>query len=137
MDNNKLQVPSSKFQTNSNFQTPNVKPKIYDLAERTFHFANQIIQLCNQLSHSIPNHELAKQLIRSAGSVGANYIEANEALTKKDFRHKIMICLKEAKESNYRLKLVKNSNANDDGGYDALIQESRELVKIFSAILNK
>ena len=137
MDNKKLQVPSTKFQTNSNFQTPDEKPKIYDLAERTFRFASQIIKFCNQLSNSISNRELTKQLIRSAGSVGANYIEANEALTKKDFRHKIMICLKEAKESHYWLKLVKNSNDDANDKYDALIQESRELVKIFSAILNK
>lgn len=86
---NKFQAPSPKLQINSKPQAPNCKQKIYDLAERTFHFSKQVIQLCNQLNHSTTNRELIKQLIRSAGSVGANYIEANETLTKKDFRHKI------------------------------------------------
>lgn len=137
MSTDKFQVPSSKLQISSNLQAPTPKQKIYELGERTFFFAQQIIQLCNQLSNSTANRELTKQLIRSAGSVGANYIEANESITKKDFRHKIMICLKEAKESNYWLRLISSSNGNNNEGCQELMQESGELVKIFASILNK
>ncbi len=80
--------------------------------------------------------EISKQLVRSAGSVGANYIEANESLNKKDFIMRIKICRKEAKESRYWLQLVScNKNSEEEQGN--LIQESTELMKIFGAILEK
>jgi four helix bundle protein len=79
--------------------------------------------------------EYVKQVIRSSGSVGANYIEANEALSKKDFFMQIKICRKEAKESRYWLKLI---GANESiGEKNALIQEATELMNIFGAILRR
>ena len=75
--------------------------KIYDLEERTLQFAKETINFINNVPKTLPNIEICKQLIRSAGSVGANYIEANESLGKKDFRMRIKICRKEAKESRY------------------------------------
>jgi four helix bundle protein len=78
----------------------------YDLEERTLKFAKDIIQFCKKLTRSTVNIPLVDQLIRSAGSVGANYIEANESLSKKDFYHRIKICRKEIKESRYWLKLI-------------------------------
>ena len=79
-----------------------------------------------------------RQVVRSSGSVGANYIEANEALSKKDFRMRIRIARKESKETRYWLRLV---DTQEDAGLnaerDALIQESTELMKILSAILHK
>ncbi len=63
-------------------------------------------RLVKNLPKSLGNFEDAKQLVRASGSVGANYIEANESLSKKDFIHRIKICRKEAKESRYWLKLL-------------------------------
>jgi four helix bundle protein len=82
------------------------KPKQYDLEERTLGFAKEVIKLVNTLPKSLANIEIMKQLVRSSGSVGANYVEANKALGKKDFAMRVRICRKEAKESAYWLKLI-------------------------------
>ena len=82
--------------------------------------------------------EDAKQLIRASGSIGANYIEANEAFSKKDFVFRVKICRKEAKESVYRLKLIKETNKLTNAKIaEKLIQEAIELKKILSAIIEK
>ncbi len=115
----------------------NPKP-IYDLEERTFQFAKAVRIFVKTLPKSIANIEDGKQLIKSSGSVGANYIEANEALSKKDFKMRIKICRKEAKESAYWLRLIHETNNLrniDDVLY--LVQEASELKKIFSSILEK
>ncbi len=75
--------------------------KIYDLEERTLQFAITSRLFLKKLPRTISNIEDTKQLVRSSGSVGANYIEANESLSKKDFCYRIKICRKESKESNY------------------------------------
>lgn len=75
--------------------------KKYDLEECTYNFAKSVIGLTGLVKKSIPNNEVIKQLVRSSGSVEANYIEANEALSKKDFAMRIKICRKESKESIY------------------------------------
>lgn len=111
-------------------------PKIYDLEERTFEFACNSRVLVKLLKTSIANIEDGKQLVRSSGSVGANYIEANEKLGEKDFALRLKIARKEAKESKYWLRLLKESNPNVNE-FDDLIQESEELRKILSAIINK
>ena len=84
----------------------NKNPKQYDLEERTLKFAKDVIGLVNVVPKTIANIEIAKQVVRSSGSVGTNYIEANEALSKKDFAMRIKICRKEAKESRYWLLLL-------------------------------
>ncbi len=86
-------------------QIPNTKHK-YDLEERTLEFARRINKYVNELPKTISNVENGKQLVRSAGSVGANYIEANESLSKKDFVMRIKISKKETKESRYWLELT-------------------------------
>ncbi|MDI6641454.1 MAG: four helix bundle protein, partial [Elusimicrobiota bacterium] len=83
------------------------------------------------------NIEIVKQLIKSSGSVGANYIEANESLSKKDFVIRIKICRKEAKESRYWLKLLEIKDSVIGKEREILIKESTELIKIFSKILEK
>ena len=83
----------------------NEKQKKYDLEERTLVWAKRIYEYVNKLTKSITNTETGKQLTRSAGSVGANYIETNESLGRKDFLMKIKISRKEARESRYWLKL--------------------------------
>ena len=75
--------------------------KQYDLEERTLIFTKRVIRFAERLPKTIANIEIIKQMIRSAGSVGANYIEANESLSKKDFVMRIKICRKEAKETQY------------------------------------
>jgi four helix bundle protein len=80
---------------------------------------------------------LISQVVRSASSVGANYIEANEALGKKDFAYKIRICRKEAKETRYWLRLIVAVNHDLEKNVKDLIQESTELMNIFGAILKK
>ena len=82
------------------------------------------------------NIEDVKQLVRASGSVGANYIEANEALGKKDFVMRIKICRKEAKESRYFLRLL-DLGDRDGAQRDRLIQEATELMNIFGAIYRK
>jgi len=110
--------------------------KRYDLEDRTFQFAKRVITFVNRLPKTISNVEIGRQLTRSSGSVGANYIEANESLGKKDFLMRIKICRKEAKESCYWLKLV-CCHSDDDEEQKELVQESTELTKIFGAILEK
>ena len=110
----------------------------YDLEDRTYEFARCVRAFVKRLPRTICNTEDVKQVVRSSGSVGANYIEANEALGKKDFLMRIRISRKESKETRYWLRLLETQ---DDGALDAernkLVQESMELVRIFGAILQK
>ncbi len=114
----------------------NENSKRYDLEERTERFAKRVGELVEGLTKSMSNMEYGKQVIRSSGSVGANYIEANEALSKKDFLMRIKICRKESKESGYWLRLVCCSE-KDKNIQQSLIQEATELMKIFGAIVSK
>lgn len=109
--------------------------KHYDLEERTLLFAKKVREFVKALPKGISNIEDARQLVRASGSVGANYIEANESLSKKDFLMRIKICRKEAKESRYWLNLVEEESFSSQK--DALIQESTELMNIFGAILRR
>lgn len=112
--------------------------KQYDLEDRTFEFARRTRVFVKSLPRVTANFEDGSQLIRSSGSVGANYIEANEALSKKDFIMRIKICRKEAKESGYWLRLVDiNGNETFEKERKALIAESTELTNIFGAIIRK
>ena len=112
--------------------------KRFDLEERTFQFAKKTGFYVKQLPKNISNLEYGRQVVDSSGSVGANYIEANEALSKKDFTMRIKICRKEAKESAYWLRLIVGTNDEkykQDGMN--LLNEAIELKKIFSSILAK
>lgn len=116
-------------------ETQNTK---YDLEDRTKLFAKNTRAFIKNLTTTIANNEDAKQLIRSTGSVGANYIEANESLSKKDFIMRIKICRKEAKESAYWLDLLDiNKDNRLDINRKTLFIEASELTKIFGAILEK
>ncbi|MBU4212495.1 MAG: four helix bundle protein [Kiritimatiellae bacterium] len=116
--------------------TENTKPKALD--ERTFLFAQNVRIFVAQLPKTASNQEDIKQVVRSSGSVAANYIEANEALSKKDFILRMKICRKEAKESRLWLRLL-DCGEHDQLGKTrlALIQEARELMLIFNAIITK
>lgn len=113
-------------------------PKQYDLEERTFLFAKRTRQFVKKLPKTIGNIEDGKQLVRSSGSAGANYIEANESLSKKDFVMRSKICRKEAKESRYWLRLVDTTNDSMlEKERLELIQEATELMNIFGSIIRK
>jgi len=117
--------------------TKNQSSKQYNLEERTFNFARSVINFCKKLPKLVIEGEIAKQLARAATSVGANYIEANESLGKKDFLMRIKICRKEAKESGYWLKLLELSNPDLRQEQEMLLKESTELTRIFSSIVVK
>ncbi|MFA6278781.1 MAG: four helix bundle protein [Candidatus Paceibacterota bacterium] len=110
--------------------------KKFDLEERTLDFAKDVRKLVKALPKSVALIEDGKQLVRSSGSVGANYIEANEALSKKDFMMRVKIARKEAKESRYWLKLIEVSEQFEKDRAN-LEQEAVELTKILSTILQK
>ena len=120
----------------TNEQTPKTKYN-FNLEKRTLEFAKEIIRLCKKLPHNVINRELISQLIRASGSVGANYREANDALSKKDFNHRIKITRKEAKESHYWLELLKEANPEYEEEIGKLLTEALELKKIFSSIADK
>lgn len=111
--------------------------KKYDLEERTFQFARQVAVVSKKLVRTLSNAVYVKQLLRSSSSVGANYVEANESLGKKDFLMHVRICRKEAKESRYWLRLVVETNTEAPPEVQALHNEATELLKIFSAIIEK
>jgi four helix bundle protein len=110
--------------------------KQYDLEDRTVEFAKANRVFVKRLPRTIGNLEDAKQFIRASGSIGANYIEANEAIGKKDFLMKIKTCRREAKESGYWARLLEC-----DGELEAtrakLLAEACELTNIFGAIVRK
>jgi len=112
--------------------------KIHDLENRTAGFAKEIRLFVKALPKTIANIEDIKQLVRSSGSIGANYIEANDSLSKKDFLMRIKICRKEAKESRYWLQLLDTGEDSQSiKDRDRLYQEATELMNIFGAILHK
>ena len=111
---------------------------VYDLEERTFQFAKAVRLFVKTLPKTIANIEDGKQAVRASGSVGANYREANESLSKKDFLMRMKISRKEAKESAYWLRLIhETNNLKNADEAQKLIQEANELKKILSSILEK
>lgn len=118
------------------FENQNSKHPEYDLEERTLRFAKGVRLFVKTLPRTIGNQEDGRQLIRSPGSMGANYREANDAISKKDFFHRIKISRKESKETIYWLTLV---DVNDSRSIEAergrLQQEARKLMMIFSSIM--
>ena len=112
--------------------------KQYDLEDRTFAFSKRVRAFVKTLRKSIANIEDGKQVTKASGSVGANYIEANESLSKKDFIMRIKICRKEAKESRYWLRLIDTYDESEpEKERKYLVQEATELMNIFGSILAK
>ena len=110
----------------------------YDLEERTFAFARDVRAFIKLLERTIGNVEDARQVVRSSGSVAANYIEANESLSKKDFRMRIKIGRKEAKESRLWLRLIDTENRPEARAHqERLCMEAQELMNILGAIFRK
>ena len=109
-----------------------------DLEERTFRFAESVRSFVKRLPRTTSNAEDVRQLVRASGSVAANWIESDEALSKKDFLMRVKICRKEAKESRLFLRLIDaGSSQSAVSARDKLATEARELTLIFSAIISK
>lgn len=115
-------------------QIVTTKSKTYDLEERTALFAESSIALCKSTPKNAISLPIINQLIRSGTSVGANYCEANGASSKKDFKNKIFICKKEAKETSYWLRLLVHAEMSLLDDVRKNLQEAKELTLIFSKI---
>lgn len=111
--------------------------KEFDLESRTTKFAKAVIRLCHSLPRRPINDRLVSQVVGSAGSIGANYREANDALWKKDFLQRLKIARREAKETEHWLELLIEANNDKTHAILPLLQEAKELRLIFSAIINR
>lgn len=107
---------------------------IYDLEERTALFGEKIIDFVKILPRNEINRPLVNQIVRSATSIGANYMEANQGSSKKDFRNKITICKKESNETKHWLRMIVKANEDKKEACLSLWKESHELVLIFAKI---
>ena len=135
MSDHLQEIPITKASIIKQIQiTKTQSPKRFDLEDRTLSFARRTREYAKCLPRNLTNLEFSRQLIRSACSVVANYIEANEALSKKDFLHRMKISRKECKETRYWLTLAEPlmEQVNEK---DKLIQEITELLKIFGTII--
>jgi len=111
--------------------------RYFDLEERTTKFAKSVIKLCKELPKNSINDRLVSQVIGSAGSVGANYREANDALGRKDFIQRAKIARREAKECHHWLELISTANEDKETEIRPLTKEADELKRILSAIIAK
>lgn len=106
----------------------------FDLEERTAKFGEEVILLCREIKQDFVNQSIINQLIRSGTSIGANYVEANGASSKKDFRNKIYICKKEAQETRHWLRMLTVASPEAKKELLKLWQETHEFVLIFQKI---
>jgi len=134
MTGRKYEIRSTK----QSQMTKRENSKQYDLEDRTLEFAKRVRAFVKELPNTIDNLPDIRQLVKASGSVGANYIEANESLGKKDFLMRLRISRKESKESRYWLRFVDiGSDKELEQEKQSLIQETTELMNIFGAIIRK
>ena len=158
----KLQAPTSKLQRSSKHQASNggaglkyptaedtafflnetppengVARHAFDLEERTAQFGEAVIRFCKRIPRAPENDRLIGQLVGCSTSVGANYCEANEGVSKKDFRNTIGRCVKEAKETKFFLRMVAASEPKLADEARKLYREAKELHLIFASIFRK
>ena len=129
MINAKCKSSNDKSSSKSKCQTK------YDLEERTARFGEEIIEFVKTLPRDPINDPLIRQVIRAGTSIGANYMEADGAESKKDFRHKIALCKKESKETKHWLRMIAKANPGLKDECKDLWKEAQELTLIFSSIL--
>lgn len=116
------------------FSKNNDSNKIYDLEERTAQFGEAIIDLCAHIKMGTITTPLVNQLVRLGTSIGANYCEANNASSKKDFRNKIFICKKECQETKHWLRMLIRALPEEKEPINRLWKECQELTMIFQKI---
>lgn len=112
------------------------EPSKYNLQDRTLEFGKMIIKLCKSIKYDAVTSKIIDQLVRSGTSVGANYMEAINASSKKDFRNKIFICKKESQEKRYWLIMLTESEPSQKNSISLLLQECQELNLIFQKSIN-
>jgi four helix bundle protein len=117
-------------------QNPNDKKKKYDLNERTARLGERVINFVKKLPRNEVNKPLINQIVRAGTSVGANYMEADCAESKKDFQYKISLCKKESKESTHWLRMIARANPQHKQEARILWREAQEFTLIFSSIIN-
>ena len=108
----------------------------YNLEERTSKFGESVIRYCKTLSLDTISKPVVSQIIRSGTSIGANYMEANNASSRKDFANKIFICKKESQETKHWLKMLEICFPDKTNEIKILAQETQELIMIFQKIIN-
>lgn len=121
--------------TPSKLETPN--NKIYKLEDRLQSFFERSAKLCKKINLNARTERTVSQFMASSGSVAANYAEASEAMSKKDFIKSIKIVRKEAKESLVWIKGLKIISGLENPEFDSLVQEAKEIIYIFTSILKK
>lgn len=114
-----------------------VTERAYNLVERTARFGEMVIRFCKKVPRNAVNTPLISQLVRAGTSVGANYCEADDAVSKKDFKHKIGTCRKEAKETKHWLRMVACAEDALKPQARTVWREARELHLIFCATYNR
>jgi four helix bundle protein len=124
---------NTKARMSNTIKNPKLK---YDLEERTAQFGQAVITFARTLNSDEVNRSLVSQVVRSSTSVGANYMEADGAESKKDFQHKIALCKKEANETHHWLRMIAQANPPRRDACRKLWREANELTLIFSAILH-
>ena len=112
-----------------------LRPRRFDLEERTTKFAEAVINFTKKLPKDIRYQSIIVQLVRAATSIGANYCEADDAQSKKDFCHKIYLCKKEARETKYWLRIIARTFDVFKDEAKVLWREAQELNLIFAAIV--
>ena len=108
--------------------------KKYDLEERTAKFGEKIIDFCKNSLKDAVTRPIISQLVRSGTSIGANYMEANAASSRKDFRNKIFICKKESQETKHWLRMMSKCRSDKSDQIKVLWEECQELTLIFQKI---
>jgi four helix bundle protein len=114
-----------------------MKTLAYDLEERTSKFGEAVLDLCLYIAETAVTRPLISQLVRAATSVGANYCEADDAESPKDFRHKIALCRKESRETKYWCRMMAKAVPGEKNALKILWNEAKELNLIFSTIYRK
>jgi four helix bundle protein len=120
----------------NNIETQSTK-RVFDLEERTAKIGESVILFCKKIPKNSITLPIVNQLVKSGTSICANYCEADGAESKKDFKHKIGICKKEAKETKHWLRMMATAVPEFQNESRTLWKESQELTLIFSAITRK
>jgi len=128
---------NSKQQTTMTKSQPKKGTRVFDLEERTALFGEAVLAFAKALPADAVMRPLISQLVRSGTSVGANYSEADEACTRKDFRYRIALCKREVKETKHWLRMISSAAPDAKARARELWREARELQLIFAAVYRK
>ena len=128
-------MTNAKFLMTNQIPMTNNKESKYNLEERTAKFGENVINFTNKIPKNATTFSLISQIVRSGTSIGANYCEADDAESKKDFIHKIGICKKEARETMHWFRMIATATPEIKAETRTLWQEAKELNLIFNAIV--